>query len=55
MIAAGLGRLRLPPAAFWAMTPRELSLALKGAAGLPIGAASFARADLDTLMQKFPD
>jgi uncharacterized phage protein (TIGR02216 family) len=56
VIAAGLGRLRLRPADFWAMTPRELSLALKGAGGLPIGApGGFARSDLDALMQKFPD
>jgi uncharacterized phage protein (TIGR02216 family) len=37
------------------MTPRELALALRGAAGLPLGAASFARADLTRLMQRFPD
>jgi len=38
------------------MTPRELSLALKGAAGVPTGgAAALARADLDHLMQRFPD
>jgi uncharacterized phage protein (TIGR02216 family) len=41
--------LRLAPADFWAMTPRELALALKGAAGLPV------RGDLDGLMQRFPD
>jgi uncharacterized phage protein (TIGR02216 family) len=54
-IAAGLGRLGLRPADFWAMTPRELSLALSGAAGRPVGSAAFARADLDHLMQRFPD
>ncbi len=37
------------------MTPRELSLALKGAAGSPSGAGSFARSDLDGLMERFPD
>jgi uncharacterized phage protein (TIGR02216 family) len=37
------------------MTPRELSLALKGAAGLPVRHGSLARADLDSLMQRFPD
>jgi uncharacterized phage protein (TIGR02216 family) len=39
------------------MTPRELALALRGAAGLPVGlsASGFARADLDHLMQRFPD
>ncbi|HEY7644688.1 MAG TPA: rcc01693 family protein [Hyphomicrobiales bacterium] len=54
-IAAGLGLLRLPPAAFWSMTPRELALALRGASGLPAAPASFARADLASLMQRFPD
>jgi hypothetical protein len=37
------------------MTPRELSLALQGAAGLPIHGGHFARADLARLMQRFPD
>ncbi|WP_342027481.1 phage tail assembly chaperone [Methyloceanibacter methanicus] len=30
---AGLGALRLSPCDFWAMTPRELDAALKGAFG----------------------
>jgi uncharacterized phage protein (TIGR02216 family) len=47
--------LRLSPADFWSMTPRELSLALMGAAGIPVGAAGFDRTDLDRLMQRFPD
>jgi uncharacterized phage protein (TIGR02216 family) len=54
-IAAGLGLLRLRPADFWAMTPRELALALKGAAGLPARGATPDRADLTALMQRFPD
>jgi uncharacterized phage protein (TIGR02216 family) len=54
-MACGLGLLRLRPADFWAMTPRELSLALKGAAGLPIGGNPLHRADLDRLMHRFPD
>lgn len=29
-MALGLGRLKLSPAAFWAMTPRELSAVLRG-------------------------
>jgi uncharacterized phage protein (TIGR02216 family) len=37
------------------MTPRELSLALRGAAGLPTGGGPFHRADLDRLMHRFPD
>jgi uncharacterized phage protein (TIGR02216 family) len=47
--------LRLSPADFWSMTPRELSLALLGAAGIPVSTAGFARTDLDSLMQRFPD
>lgn len=44
----GLGRLRLAPADFWAMTLRELHAAL--------GVRSvLRRADLDDLMRKFPD
>ena len=54
-IAAGLGILRLPPAAFWAMTPRELALALRGAAGIAAFAPSLARGDLADLMRRFPD
>ncbi|WP_088348507.1 MULTISPECIES: rcc01693 family protein [Rhodomicrobium] len=54
-IAAGLGVLRLAPAAFWSMTPRELRLALRGAAGLPGAASPFARADFADLMRRFPD
>jgi uncharacterized phage protein (TIGR02216 family) len=54
-IACGLGCLRLSPADFWAMTPRELALALRGAAGLPASAAPLHRADLDRLMHRFPD
>jgi uncharacterized phage protein (TIGR02216 family) len=54
-MACGLGLLRLRPADFWAMTPRELALALKGAAGLPVTGGSLHRADLDRLMHRFPD
>ncbi len=53
-MAAGLGLLRLPPAQFWSMTPRELAAALRGGLGLgprtPIG-----RGDLTRLMDRFPD
>jgi len=55
VIAAGLGFLRLRPSDFWSMTPREFSLALKGATGLPARAGLFGRTDLDGLMQRFPD
>jgi uncharacterized phage protein (TIGR02216 family) len=32
-MAAGLGVLGLAPAAFWSMTPRELTAALRGRLG----------------------
>jgi uncharacterized phage protein (TIGR02216 family) len=47
--------LRLTPAAFWSLTPRELALALRGAAGLGGSGTPFARTDLATLMDQFPD
>lgn len=49
----GLGRLRLSPADFWRMTPRELASAMRAFAGperTPLG-----RAGLDALMARFPD
>lgn len=49
----GFGVLRLVPDAFWRMTPRELAAAIAAVRG-PI-VAPLARADLDELMQKFPD
>ncbi|MBX9710090.1 MAG: phage tail assembly chaperone [Xanthobacteraceae bacterium] len=52
-IGFGLGVLRLPPAHFWAMTPRELAFAIaavRGPAREPID-----RASLDELMSRFPD
>lgn len=54
-IAAGLGALRLRPSDFWAMTPRELTLAFKGAGGLPTRENPLRRGDLDGLMRRFPD
>ncbi len=48
---AGLGVLRLAPAAFWAMTPRELAAAL----GHSRASTTLARADLTQLMARFPD
>jgi uncharacterized phage protein (TIGR02216 family) len=53
-MAAGLGVLRLPPAHFWSMTPRELAAALEGGLGR-IAASPIARSDLETLMTRFPD
>ncbi len=50
----GLGVLRLPPDAFWNMSPRELAAASAGLtggdAGTPIG-----RERLEALQQRFPD
>lgn len=51
---AGLGRLRLPPPVFWAMTPRELEAALKGAFGVS-HAQPMTRAELGALMAAYPD
>lgn len=51
-MALGLGLLRLTPAAFWAMTPRELERALSV---LPSGGQAPRRADLSALMRIFPD
>lgn len=54
-MAAGLGLLRLPPAAFWAMTPRELAAALRGLLGDAQAFAPPSRADLTRLAARFPD
>jgi uncharacterized phage protein (TIGR02216 family) len=53
-MAAGLGRLRLPPSHFWSMTPRELASALRGGLGLTFE-RPIARGDLTRLMARFPD
>jgi hypothetical protein len=37
------------------MTPRELALAMRGAAGTSMSAPSLARGDLAELMRRFPD
>ena len=52
---AGLGSLRLPPPVFWAMTPRELEAALKGAFGAPRHASTLSRTDLAAMMDLYPD
>jgi uncharacterized phage protein (TIGR02216 family) len=51
-IGFGLGVLRLPPAAFWAMTPRELALAIEAVTG---AARPMQRSELLYLMTRFPD
>jgi len=49
---AGLGLLRLSSRDFWAMTPRELL----AATGLDrTGSGALGRADLASLMTRFPD
>ena len=55
-MALGLGLLKLDPAAFWSMTPREVAAAAR--AILPRSAtrdARPARRDLNALMSRFPD
>ena len=46
-----LGRLRLRPAEFWALTPVELSLML----GLEAAERPLARSGLEALMRAHPD
>ena len=53
-LAFGLGVLRLPPAQFWALTPREL-LALATPPRLSPGGAAPDRTVLDALIDRFPD
>ncbi|MHA6325476.1 rcc01693 family protein [Roseivivax sp. CAU 1753] len=51
LMRAGLTRLGLRPAEFWALTPAELRLMLgEGAGPKPMG-----RTRLDALMAVFPD
>jgi len=50
----GLGVLRLPPEAFWRMSPRELAAAWQAHAG-PDRSAAPSRNDLSALMRAFPD
>ncbi len=52
---AGLGTLRLAPPVFWAMTPRELDAALRGAFGVADREAPMRRDELVTLMATYPD
>lgn len=52
---AGLGSLRLRPSDFWAMTPRELDAALRGAFGTRNAATPPTRGDLAALMKRYPD
>ncbi|MDB5507320.1 MAG: phage tail assembly chaperone [Devosia sp.] len=49
----GLGVLRLPPDAFWRMTPRELAMAHEGVVGRRAG--PLRRVEFEGLMGRFPD
>ena len=51
LMRAGIGRLGLPPEAFWALTPAELAL-LIGPQG---GPQPMDRAGLEALMAAYPD
>lgn len=50
----GLGVLRLPPEAFWKMSPRELAAASAGLTG-PSGEAAIGRERLEALRKRYPD
>ena len=54
-MAFGLGVLKLPPAAFWTMTPRELDAALRGHYGRRRAGGALRRDDLNALMVHYPD
>lgn len=49
----GFGILKLSPAAFWSLTPRELACAIRARRGE--GTPPIDRAALDQLMRRFPD
>lgn len=51
----GLGQLRIPPAVLWSMTLRELEAAIAGFLGHTAEGTPCTRADLATLMLRYPD
>ena len=51
-MTVGFGLLRLSPKTFWSMTPREMERAMSV---LGLGDAGPGRAELDALMEVFPD
>lgn len=53
-MAAGFGLLRLSPAVFWSLTPKELEAALRGILA-PVADVPLPRAALANLMARFPD
>ncbi|MBK8458428.1 MAG: phage tail assembly chaperone [Phyllobacteriaceae bacterium] len=52
-MALGLGRLRIAPQSFWALTPREFAALAAGRR--PAAAAPPGRTDVVALMRAFPD
>jgi uncharacterized phage protein (TIGR02216 family) len=54
-MTAGLGLLRLAPAHFWSMTPRELEAALGALLGPTHADAPPQRSALADMMTRFPD
>jgi uncharacterized phage protein (TIGR02216 family) len=54
-MATGLGLLRLSPAVFWSMTPKELTAALNGLLGPERPPTILTRSDLGALLSRFPD
>ncbi len=54
-MAMGLGLLGLAPAAFWSMTPAELEAAMRGRFGQAAFEAPLSRAEMSSLMKRFPD
>jgi uncharacterized phage protein (TIGR02216 family) len=54
-MAAGLGLLRLSPAVFWSMTPKELEAALGGLLGPSHTEMAPSRTALSALMHRYPD
>jgi uncharacterized phage protein (TIGR02216 family) len=54
-MAIGLGVIGFAPEVFWRLTPKEFEAALRGRFGPEAGVAPLTHADLDMLMQRFPD
>ena len=54
-MAVGLGVLGLPPAVFWAMSPKELEAALRGRTGGVPNEVPPSRAAFAALADRFPD
>ena len=54
-MAAGLGLLALSPSEFWRTTPKEIDAALRGRFGSRLQESIPARAELEQLMQLYPD